>query len=188
MRKQVLRTVIEEVICDVDEDRALVLLDIHWAGGVHSRLSVKKNRTGEHRHCTDASTEDVIRRLSSQLPDKAIAPLLNRLKIKTGKGNAWTRDRVRTFRNDHRIPVYQGRQDGLLTLESAAQRLGVCAQSVRGLINDKVIAASQVITGAPWMIPLPELEKKEVLEAVERIKCRTHRASPHCENQLEIFQ
>jgi hypothetical protein len=66
--------------------------------------------------------------------------------------------------------------------------LGVCAQSVRGLINDKVIAASQVITGAPWMIPLPELEKKEVLEAVERIKCRTHRTSPHCENQLEIFQ
>jgi DNA invertase Pin-like site-specific DNA recombinase len=188
MRKQVLRTVIEEVICDVDEDRALVLLDIHWVGGVHSRLSVKKNRTGEHRHCTDASTADVIRRLSTQLPDKAIAPLLNRLKIKTGKGNTWTRDRVRSFRNDHRIPVYQGRQDGLLTLESAAQRLGVCAQSVRGLINDKVIAASQVITGAPWMIPLPELEKKEVLEAVERIKCRTHRTSPHCENQLEIFQ
>ncbi len=188
MRKQVLRTVIEEVICDIDEEKALILLDIHWAGGVHTRLSVKKNRTGEHRHCTDTSTEDLIRRLSAQLPDKAIAPLLNRLKIKTGKGNTWTRDRIRSFRNDHRIPAYQGKQDGLLTLEVAAQRLGVCAQSVRGLINDKVIAASQVIAGAPWMIPVSELEKKEVLEAVEQIKRKLHRKSPRCENQLEIFQ
>jgi hypothetical protein len=56
------------------------------------------------------------------------------------------------------------------------------------LINDKVIAASPVITGAPWLIPISELEKKEVLEAVERIKRRTNRTSPHCENQLEIFQ
>lgn len=188
MRKQVIRTVIEEVICNVDEEKSLVVLDIHWAGGVHTRLSVKKNRTGEHRHCTDTSTEELIRRLSTQLPDKAIAPLLNRLKIKTGKGNTWTRDRVRSFRGDHRIPVYQGKPDDLLTLETAAQRLGVCAQSVRGLINDKVIAASQIIAGAPWMIPVPELEKKEVLDAVERIKRRMNRKSPRCENQLEIFQ
>jgi DNA invertase Pin-like site-specific DNA recombinase len=187
MRKQVLRTVIEEVICDVDDDNALVLLDIHWAGGVHTRLSVKKNRPGEHRHGTDTSTEDLIRQLSVQLPDKAIAPLLNRLKIKTGKGNAWTRDRVRSFRGDHHIPAYSGKSDDLLTLEVAARRLGVCAQSVRGLINDKVIAASQVIAGAPWMISVPELEKDEVLEAVERIKRRMNRKSPRCENQLEIF-
>jgi hypothetical protein len=122
-----------------------------------------------------------------QLPDKAIAPLLNRLKIKTGKGNAWTRDRVRSFRGDHHIPAYSGKSDDLLTLEVAARRLGVCAQSVRGLINDKVIAASQVIAGAPWMISVPELEKDEVLEAVERIKRRMNRKSPRCENQLEIF-
>ena len=188
MRKQVLRTVIEEVMCDVDDDNARVLLDIHWTGGVHTRLSVKKNRPGEHRHGTDTSTEDLVRQLSAQLPDKAIAPLLNRLKIKTGKGNTWTRDRVRSFRSDHQIPAYAGKPDDLLTLEVAARRLGVCAQSVRGLINDKVIAASQVIAGAPWMIAVPELEKEEVLEAVERIKRRMNRKSPRCENQLEIFQ
>jgi len=188
MRKQVIRTVIEEVVCDVDEEKSIVLLDIHWAGGVHTRLSVKKNRCGEHRHCTDTPTEELIRRLSTQLPDKAIAPLLNRLKIKTGKGNTWTRDRVRSFRGDHRIPAYQGKQNDLLTLETAAQRLGVCAQSVRGLINDKIVAASQVIAGAPWMIPVFELEKKEVIEAVERIKRRMNRRSPRCENQMDIFQ
>ena len=188
MRKQVLRTVIEEVICDVDKDKSMAVLDIHWAGGVHTRLSVKKNRRGEHRHCTEASTVELIRRLSAQMSDKAIAPLLNRLKIKTGKGNTWTRDRVRSFRGDHQIPAYPGKQDGLLTLETAAQRLGVCAQSVRGLIRDKVIAANQVIAGAPWMISAPELEKKEVSEAVERIKRRVNRKHPRCADQLDIFK
>ena len=99
MRKQVFRSVIEEVICDVDKTRSLVVLDIHWVGGVHTRLEVKKNRTGEHRHCTDNATIDMIRQLSKQLPDKAIAPLLNRLKIKTAKGNSWTRDRVKDGTN-----------------------------------------------------------------------------------------
>ena len=122
------------------------------------------------------------------MSDKAIAPLLNRLKIKTGKGNTWTRDRVRSFRGDHQIPAYPGKQDGLLTLETAAQRLGVCAQSVRGLIRDKVIAANQVIAGAPWMISAPELEKKEVSEAVERIKRRVNRKHPRCADQLDVFK
>ena len=188
MRKQLLRTVIEEVICDVDNENFLVLLDLHWVGGVHTQLTVKKNRTGEHRHCTEPSTVDLIRQLAEQLPDTAIAPLLNGLKIKTGKGNGWTRDRVRSFRGDHRIPAYAGKQDDKLTLESTAERLGVCAQSVRYLINEEVIVASQVIPGAPWMIEACELEKKEVLEAAERIKQRMNRTTPRCENQLEIFE
>lgn len=190
MRKQVFRSVIEEVICDVDEEKSLVLFELHWVGGIHSQLEVKKNRTGEHRYSTDASTVDLIRQLSKQLPDKSIAPLLNRLNIKTGKGNTWTRDRVRSFRGDHHIPPYNGAaQSDMLTLEAAAEHLGICAQSVRSLINRKIIAATQVMPYAPWIISCSELEKKEVLEAVERIKRRMNRKSPpRCENQLEIFQ
>ncbi len=190
MRKQVFRSVIEEVICDVDEAKSLVLFDLHWVGGVHSRLEVKKNRSGEHRYSTDASTVDLIRQLSQQLTDKSIAPLLNRLKIQTGKGNTWTRNRVRSFRGDHRIPVYDANgQSDVVTLEIAAERLGICAQSVKSLINEQIISATQVISYAPWAISCSELEKKEVLEAADRIKQRMNRKSPPCcENQLEIFQ
>ena len=187
MRKQVIRTVIEEVVCDVDEKKFLIDLTIHWTGGVHTQITVKKNRTGEHRYATDLSTIDLIRRLSSQLPDQAIAPLLNRLKIRTGKGNTWTRDRVRSLRNDHRIPAYQGTPDALLTLQQTAQRLEICAQSVRSLITRKILAGSQVVAGAPWMIPAVELEKEEVVEAVRRIKQRVNRKLPRCDEQREIF-
>ncbi len=34
MRKMVIRTVIEEIICDTDPQRALICLDIHWVGGI----------------------------------------------------------------------------------------------------------------------------------------------------------
>jgi len=77
----------------------------------------------------------------------------------------------------------------MLMLEAAAERLGIYAQSVRSLITAKIIAASQVIPHAPWMICASELEKKEVLEAVERVKRRMNRKTPpRCENQLEISQ
>jgi hypothetical protein len=188
MRKQLLRTVLEEVICDVDNEKFLVLLDLHWVGGVHTQLTVKKNRIGEHRHCTESSTVDLIRQLAAQLPDTAIAPLLNRLKIKTGKGNAWTRDRVRSFRGDHCIPAYAGKYDDKLTLEATAERLGICAQSVRSLIHEKLIRASQVIPGAPWRIEACDLDKKEVVEAADRIKRGMNRTRPRCANQLDIFE
>jgi len=123
------------------------------------------------------------------LVGKSIAPLLNRLNIKTGKGNTWTRDRVRSFRNDHGIAVYDGQeQSDMLTLEVIAKHLGISAQSVRSLINGKTIVATQVIPYAPWMISSTELEKKEVLDEVERIKQRKNKKYPsRCEKQLEIF-
>lgn len=49
MRKKLIRAAIEEVIADIDFDRAMVILDIHWVGNVHTRLEVRKNRPGDKR-------------------------------------------------------------------------------------------------------------------------------------------
>jgi hypothetical protein len=95
MRKRIIRTVLEEAVVDVDRSRAKITLELHWKGGVHTRLEVRKNRTGEHRYCTDQQVVDLVRQLASQLHDTAIVPLLNKLGYKTGHGNAWTANRVR---------------------------------------------------------------------------------------------
>ena len=153
MRKRIVRTVIKEIMCDVDEDNFLILLDIHWEGGNHTRLEVKKNRTGEHRNCTEKSVVEIVRDLSLILPDKAIAPILNRLKLKTGTGNNWTRDRVKWARNKNGIkPFSKAEKEEFTTLKNAAAKLGVCAQSVRSLINRQVIDARQVVSFGPWII------------------------------------
>lgn len=55
MRKRIIRTVIKEIVCDIDEEKNLVVLDVHWEGGVHTNLQVNKNKTGERSNCTDKS-------------------------------------------------------------------------------------------------------------------------------------
>jgi hypothetical protein len=134
---------------------------------------------------------ELVRQLAKQLPNKAIAPVLNRLKLKTGVGNNWTRDRVRILRQYNKIPAYNGKKEpDQITLDQAAEKLGICAQSVRSLIKNQVISARQIVPCAPWSISVQELEKEEVKNAVEEIKKGVNRKKnlSQCESQLSLFQ
>lgn len=75
-RKRIVRTLIDEIVVRV-EDNALDLV-IRWHGGDHSALKVKKNRSGQHRWSAAGETVDLVRVLARQMPDKAIASVLNR--------------------------------------------------------------------------------------------------------------
>lgn len=191
IRKRIIRTVVKEITCDIDEANHLILFDMHWAGGIHTKLEIKKNMTGEHRRCTDGSIVELVRELSKILSDKAIAPVLNRLKLKTGSGKSWTRDRVRWLRNYNGIEPYSGeKQVDVITLKEAAARLGVCAQSVSELIKRQIIKAHQVIPCAPWLIAVDELEKDDLKEAIQRIKSGANRREQYsqCKYQMGLFQ
>lgn len=64
---------------------------IRWAGGDHTALKVAKNRVGQHRWSTDAEVVDLVTVLARQMPDGAIAAVLNRAGKRTGRGNGWNR-------------------------------------------------------------------------------------------------
>jgi len=102
-RKRILRAVLKEIIVTVEASRLRLVL--HWQGGDHTRLEVAKNRTGQNRWKTDVETVQLVRDLARILPDHSIAPLLNRLGIRSAKGQSWTQLRVRNFRSVHRITV-----------------------------------------------------------------------------------
>ena len=70
-RKHIVRAVLEEIVGKLAAEHIELLL--HWRGGDHTHLSVPRNRTGQHRWCTDATVGDLIRGLAHQLPDRAIA-------------------------------------------------------------------------------------------------------------------
>ena len=153
-RKRLLRAVLEEIVATLTQERIELL--IHWRGGDHTRLSVPRNRTGQHRFSSDIEVQDLIRALARQQQDGAIAATLNRLGKRTGRGNAWTEARVRSFRNDRRIAVYrvgEMAERGELTLEEAAGRLGISKMTVLRLMRDGAISGNQVCKGAPWAIP-----------------------------------
>jgi hypothetical protein len=95
LKKRILRTVIKEIVIEVEETRLRVL--IHWKGGQHSELSLRKRRPGEHRWTAPAETVDLIRQLARRMSDKQIAAQLNRLGVETAKGHTWTRIRVGNF-------------------------------------------------------------------------------------------
>src|SRR6266566_8383542 len=47
-RQRLVRALITEIVADVDEAAGEIVLVIHWKGGQHSELRVRKPRTGEH--------------------------------------------------------------------------------------------------------------------------------------------
>ncbi|MCP1845885.1 excisionase family DNA binding protein [Bradyrhizobium sp. USDA 4524] len=166
-RKRILRAVLEEIIVTVEP--RILHLKLHWKGGDHTALEVVKNRAGQHRWKTDASTEQLICDLARLLPDGSIASVLNRLGTRTAKGNTWTQQRVCVFRNDHNIPVYRDgerAERGELILHEAASRLGLSKMTVVRLIKDGILPAKQSCVGAPYVIREIDLNRQEVRHAV----------------------
>jgi DNA invertase Pin-like site-specific DNA recombinase len=167
-RKRIIRTLIEEIVVRVEEDGLRLIL--HWQGGDHTALRVRKNRAGQHRWGTDADVVELVTVLARQMPDQAIASVLNRAGKKTGKGNGWTRSRVCVLRNHRGIPPYrlgERAERGEVTLEEAAKILDVSEATVRRLINEKIVPAHQLCKGAPWVIRAGDLEHDKVTGAAD---------------------
>jgi hypothetical protein len=174
LKQRIVRIPIKEIVADVEQDKGEVVLLIHWAGGRHSELRVKKNRPGQHRRCTSIEAVEVARRMSGKYPDEQIAATLNRLGLRTGAGNTWSTQRVYALRHYHQLPGYKASQaeTGVLTLQEAAHSLGVSPTSVRRMIEQKLIPAVQVVACAPWEIPAEAVNTKAVQEAVNNTKDR----------------
>ncbi|HYN10556.1 MAG TPA: recombinase family protein [Vicinamibacterales bacterium] len=158
-RKRIIRAVLNEIVVRVEEDQIQLLL--HWQCGDHTALSVRKNRTGQHRWAAAPATEDLIRALARLMPDKAIASLLNREGKKTGRLNGWTQSRVCTFRNQHGIAVYREGERaarGEVTLNEAADQLGCGAMTALRMIREGALTGRQHCKGAPWIINRKDVE------------------------------
>jgi len=166
-RKRILRAVLEEIIVTAEADRLRLVL--HWQGGDHTRLEVAKNRTGQNRWKTDIETVQLVRELARILPDHSIAPLLNRLGIRSAKGQSWTQLRVRNFRGVHQISIYRDgerTQRHELILHEAASRLGVHKMTVVRLIRDGLLPARQACVGAPYVIREDDLDQPALQRAL----------------------
>jgi hypothetical protein len=101
-----------------------------------------------------------MRELARLMPDRQITRLLNRIRVETGDGNAWTLERVRGFRKHHEIEVYregEWAERGEITLEAAAKIVGVCSMTTLRMLRRGEIKGRQVCPGAPWAIKAVDL-------------------------------
>jgi excisionase family DNA binding protein len=160
-RKRIVRTVLNEIVVRIDD--GYIDLVLHWQGGDHTALRVKKNAIGRHRWTVAEETEVLISELARLMPDKTIAALLNRAGKPTGRNNGWTQNRVCTFRNHRGIEVYRDGerlQRGELTLDEAADRLNVSSMTVLRMIRRGIVPARQLCKGAPWVIKVADIDTK----------------------------
>jgi excisionase family DNA binding protein len=185
-RQQLLRTLIADIVVDVDDGTREVVLTIHWRGGQHSELRVRKPKAGEHGCATTEDALAVMRSMAGRWSDEHIAASLNRMGMSTGQGKSWTAHRVSSVRRVRGIHAYRSAEkDGeWLTMTEAAAKLGVSNHRIRRLIRDGVLNADQVILGAPYQIRAADLLDERITAAIMRTNgpCRTD-----CENQLPMF-
>ncbi|MGQ0736982.1 MAG: helix-turn-helix domain-containing protein, partial [Acidobacteriota bacterium] len=161
LKKRIVRAVVNEVVVYVEHEALRVL--IHWQGGQHTELNLRKRKIGEHRWKTDDGTVALVQQLARVMPDKQIAAQLNRMGMTSAKGCTWTRTRVGNFRNNNEIPNYtpgERQARGELTIEETADRLCVSYSTVHRMIRRKQLVASQVCPGAPWMISAEHLDAR----------------------------
>src|SRR5260370_18596568 len=79
LKQRIVRILIEEIVADLDQDKEEIVLLLHWAGGRHSELRIKKNGTGHHQRCTSVEAVEAVPQMSAQFPDEGIPPTLKPL-------------------------------------------------------------------------------------------------------------
>jgi excisionase family DNA binding protein len=186
-RKKIIRLLVKEIVVDVvDDSLALV---IHWQGGDHTEMTVKKNRIGQTRWTVEADVVNLVRVLARQLPDMTIAAILNRSGKLTGHGAAWTRTHVRGLRSTNGIPVYregERAERGEITLDEAADILKVSRTTAYRMVSSGVLPAQQLCAGAPWIIRLADVEQDTVRRDADARRSRRPIPETSLQNSLTL--
>ena len=167
-RQRLVRALITEIVADVDEAAVEIVLVIHWKGGQHSELRVRKPRSGENGCRTPEQALAVMRRMAGRWSDQDIAASLNRMGIPTGQGKTWTARRVGSRRRLHGIQGPAEKTSEWLTLSDVAAKLGVSRHQIRKLIKAGILKSEQIIPDAPHQICAAELENERVVAALKR--------------------
>jgi len=186
-RKRIVRAVLHEIVVRIEDGCIAAVL--HWRGGDHTALKIKKNTTGKHRWTVEEDTEVLVRELARMMPDRAIAAVLNRAGKVTGRNNGWTQVRVCGLRNRMGVPVYregERTERGELTLDQAAAVLKMSSMTVLRMIRDGILPAQQLCKGAPWVIKEADLESPAVKAAARGGRRRPLTQNP--DQQLFSFQ
>ncbi len=171
-RKELLRTLLEEVLITISREEERATLTLRWRGGLIHHLEVPLPHSRPAPIRTEEETIELVRRLATHYPDAMIAGILNRQERRTATGMRFTANRVSSLRNHWGIPCFQPPahepEGELLTVDQTAQRLGVAASTVHRWLNDGFIAGEQLTPGAPWRIRFSdELRSRFVEETPE---------------------
>ena len=173
LKKRILRTLLHEIVVDVDAAAGEIILTLHWKGGVHTELRLPRRRRGQNSAQTSKEAIDTVKVLARICSDDLIAGALNRSGLQTGRGNRWTKERVAFLRNHHAIPCYSAETretEGWMNLTEAATSLGVSSRTLRLAVERREIEAEHPLPDGPWVIHRRALKTDAAAKFVERVR------------------
>ena len=159
-RKELLRSLLEEVIISVERTPPQTQIRMRWKGGAITPLEVPLPRRVYSGIRTDEDTVELVTRLAALYRDDVIAGILNRQGRKTATGDRFTAGHVGNLRRYRKITRFQPQANSsegeLVTIKKAAKILGVAPSTIHRWRNDGFIAAVQITPGAPWRIRITD--------------------------------
>jgi DNA invertase Pin-like site-specific DNA recombinase len=167
-RKELLRTLLEEIVFNLKRAEGHAHLTLRWRGGAITTLDVPVPRFRPLGPCTDEDTISLLRRLATLYPDEVIAGILNRQGRKTATGERFTANQVGSLRRYRNIPRFQPPTEPpkgeLVSIRKAAQILRMNTSSIHRWLADGFIAGEQVTPGAPWQIRITDELRARIVE------------------------
>jgi DNA invertase Pin-like site-specific DNA recombinase len=159
-RKELLRSLLEEVIIAVERAAFRAHLTLRWKGGTIAELEVCLPRSNPAHNRTDEDTVALVRRLAAHYPDAIIAGILNRQDRTTGTGKRFTANDVGNLRRHRNIARFesptQAPQGELVSIAKAATILGVAPSTLHRWLTEGIVAGEQLTPGAPWQIRITD--------------------------------
>lgn len=159
-RKELLRTLLEEVIVAVHRSEHRAHLTLRWRGGELTEIDLPLPRSQPRGRRTSEDTLSLLRRLAALYPDEVIAGILNRQGRKTASGERFTAVHVGDLRRYRDIPRFQPSaepsQGEVVCIRKAAHILGMNTSTIHRWLAEGFIAGEQVTPGAPWQIRITD--------------------------------
>lgn len=167
-RKELLRTLLEEVKIVIKREQFTASLTLRWRGGTITELDVSLRQYHTPPIRNDEETINLVRRLAVHYSDAIIAGILNRQGRTTPYGQRFTVNTVGNLRRYWKIPVFHkpstSPEGELLTVQKAAEILGVVPSTVHRWLIDGFISGEQITPGAPWQIRITDELRSRFIE------------------------
>ena len=159
-RKELLRTLLEEVLISVEKTPPHAQVRLRWKGGAITSLQIPLPHHAPPGLHTDEDTIELVARLAKLYPDDVIAGILNRQGRKTATGQRFTAGHVGNLRRYHKMDRYQPQAEvsegKSVTVQKAAEILGVVPSTLHRWLTAGFIVGEQITPGAPWRIRMTE--------------------------------
>ncbi|QCX82442.1 Helix-turn-helix domain protein (plasmid) [Streptomyces sp. YIM 121038] len=154
-RKRLLRTLISDVTLLPETDRARARIGVRWHTGATDVLDIRRPHTSAQVRKTPAAARELIAQLSPTRSNAEITAELARAGLMTGTGQCYTVAAVKWVRYTYQIPAPSPFQDGEVSVDQAAQILGISANAVYYWLTHGRLSGRKE-PGGRWCIPWNE--------------------------------